>query len=136
MGSHRTVLLVVLVLVLAGCRNPYLVAQRFDDTHREYSHLVRWQEYQSACLGFAAPSVAEECLARAGVAKGASMADYRVKGIDVDPAKGTATVRVEFDYYVLPSTRLKTLEDVQEWRYEEVDGKERWRIVTPLPDFR
>lgn len=136
MRIHRAVVLVVLALVLAGCRNPYLVAQRFDDTYREYNRLVRWQEHQNACLGFADPSVAEECLARAGVAKGASMADYRVKGVDIDPAKGTATVRVEFDYYVLPSTRLKTLEDVQEWHYEEVDGAERWRIVTPLPDFR
>lgn len=136
MRIHRAVVLVVLALVLAGCRNPYLVAQRFDDTYREYNRLVRWQEHQNACLGFADPSVAEECLARAGVAKGASMADYRVKGVDIDPAKGTATVRVEFDYYVLPSTRLKTLEDVQEWHYEKVDGAERWRIVTPLPDFR
>lgn len=136
MRIHRALLLTVFALVLAGCRNPYLVAQRFDDTHREYSQLVRWQEHQNACLSFADPSVADECLARAGAAKGVSMADYRVKGIDVDPAKGTATVRVEFDYYVLPSTRLKTLEDVQEWRYEEVDGKERWRIVTPPPEFK
>ena len=136
MRINRAVLLVVFVLVLAGCRNPYLVAQRFDDTHREYNQLVRWQEHQNACLGFADSSVADECLARAGAAKGASMVDYRVKGLDVDPAKGTATVRVEFDYYVLPSTRLKTLEDVQEWRYEEVDGTERWRIVTPLPEFK
>uniref|UniRef100_A0A831U354 Lipoprotein n=1 Tax=Geobacter metallireducens TaxID=28232 RepID=A0A831U354_GEOME len=136
MRSHRAVLLMVLVLVLAGCRNPYLVAQRFDDTYREYNRLVRWQEYRNACQSFADPGVAQECLARAGAAKGASMADYRVKGVDIDPAKGTATVRVEFDYYVLPSTRLKTLEDVQEWRYGEVDGAARWRIVTPLPDFR
>jgi len=136
MRIDRTASLLLLLLLLSGCRNPYLVVQRFDDTYREYNQLVRWQEHQNACLSFADPSVADECLARAGAAKGASMADYRVKGIDVDPAKGTATVRVEFDYYVLPSPRLKTLEDVQEWRYEEVDGTERWRIVTPLPEFR
>ena len=136
MRIRRALSLFLLTLFLAGCRNPYLVAQRFDDTYPEYNRLVRWQEHQNACLGFADPSVKEECLARARTAKGASMADYRVKRVDVDSAKGTATVRVEFDYYVLPSTRLKTLEDVQEWRYEQVDGKERWRIVTPLPDFR
>lgn len=136
MRIQSAVPLLLLFLLLAGCRNPYLVAQRFDDTYREYSQLVRWQEHQNACLSFADPDIADECLARAGVAKGASMVDYRVKGVDMDAEKGTATVRVEFDYYVLPSTRLKTLEDVQEWRYEEVDGTERWRIVTPLPEFR
>lgn len=129
-------LLFLLLFLLAGCRNPYLVAQRFDDTYREYNQLVRWQEHENACMHFADPGVADECMARARAAKGASVADYRVKGVDVDPAKGTATVRVEIDYYVLPSTRLKTLEDVQQWRYEAVDGAERWRIVTPLPEFR
>lgn len=136
MRIERTASLLLLLLLLSGCRNPYLVAQRFDDTYREYNRLVRWQEHQNACTSFADPSVENECLALARAAKGASMADYRVKEVDLDLEKGTATVRVEFDYYVLPSTRLKTLEDVQEWRYEEVDGQERWRIVTPLPEFR
>ena len=131
----QAVLLLFLV-VLSGCRNPYLVAQRFDDSYREYNRLVRWQEQINACMSFAASSIADECLARAKGAKGASMADYRVKGVDIDPDEGTATVRVEMDYYVLPSTRLKTLEDVQQWRYEEDGGKERWCIVTPLPEFK
>lgn len=136
MRIQRVVSFFLLLLFLAGCRNTYLVAQRFDESSREYDRLVRWQEHENACMSFAASTVADECLARAKAAKGVSMADYRVKGVDMDPEKGTATVRVEIDYYILPSTRLKTLEDVQQWRYEEVDGKERWRIVTPLPEFK
>ncbi len=136
MRIQRAALLLLLLLFLAGCRNPYLVAQRFDDSYREYNRLVRWQEHENACMSYADPSVADECFARAKGAKGASMADYRVKSMEMDPEKGTATVRVEIDYYVLPSTRLKTLEDVQQWRYEQVDGKERWRIATPIPEFK
>lgn len=136
MHIQRAALFFLLAVLLAGCRNPYLVAQRFEDSSRKYGQMVRWHEYEKACDTFAAPSIREDCLMRARAAEGVSMADYRVKGTEVDREKGTATVRAEIDYYVLPSARLKTIEDVQQWCYEPVEGSEGWRIVTPLPAFR
>lgn len=136
MGVQRAASFLLLAVLLAGCRNPYLVAQRFEDSSRKYGQMVRWHEYEEACATFAAPSIREDCLTRAKASEGVSMADYRIQGTDVDREKGTATVRAEIDYYVLPSARLKTVEDLQQWRYETVDGSEEWRIVTPLPEFK
>jgi hypothetical protein len=137
MRIHRAVLFLFVATVLAGCRTPlYVVAERFEQSSREYNRSLRWQELEQACLTFAAKDVKEECVARAKGAKGVSMADYRVKSTELDPAKGTATVRVELDYYILPSARLRTVEDLQRWRYAEEEGAERWRIVTPPPEFK
>ncbi|WP_298433380.1 hypothetical protein [Geobacter sp.] len=136
MPIRRLLLLVLVAVALAGCRNPYLIAERFTDSSREYNRSIRWQEVEQACLTFADGGVKEECLARATAAKGVSVADYRVVSTELDPEKGTATVRMEIDYYILPSTRLKSVQDVQQWRYEEKDGDLRWRIVTPPPEFR
>lgn len=136
MALQRILVLVLCAAALAGCRNPYLVADRFTDSSREYNRSIRWQELEQACFAFADAGVKDECLARAKEVKGVSVADYRVTATEVDPEKGTATVRMEVDYYIPPSTRLKTVEDVQQWRYEEVDGAEQWRIITPPPEFR
>lgn len=136
MSVQRAASFFILAVLFTGCSNPYQVAQRFEGSSRQYGQMVRWHEYEKACHTFAAPSVGEACLARARAAEGVSMADYRVKGTDIDREKGTATVRVEIDYYVLPSARLKTIDDVQQWRYEPVEGSDGWRIVTPLPEFK
>lgn len=136
MGIHRFLLLLVGAVALAGCHNPYLMSERFTESSREYNRSIRWQELEQACLIFADRGVKEECLARATAAKGVSIADYRVVSTEMDSEKGTATVRLEIDYYILPSTRLKTIQDVQQWRYGEKDGDTRWRIVTPPPEFK
>lgn len=137
MRIHRIVVLFVLATVLAGCRTPlYVVAEQFEKSSREYNRSLRWQEMEQACLTFSAKEIKDECLARTRGAKGVSMADYRVTSTDLDPEKGTATVRMELDYYILPSTRLQTVEDTQQWRYAEEEGAKGWRIVTPPPEFR
>ncbi|AJE02447.1 hypothetical protein [Geobacter pickeringii] len=135
MWIRRVLVLVFVAVALAGCRNPYLISERFTESSREYNRSIRWRELEQACLAFADRGVKDECLARAA-AKGVSVADYRVVSTELDPEKGTATVHMEIDYYVLPSTRLKSVRDVQQWRYEEKDGDLRWRIVTPPPEFK
>lgn len=137
MRIHRAVPFLLLTAVLAGCRTPlYLMTEQFEQSSREYNRSLRWQELEQACLTFAAKDVKDDCLGRAKAAREVSMADYRVTSTDLDPEKGTASVRMEHDYYVLPSTRLRTVEDVQQWRYAEEEGAERWRIVTPPPEFK
>lgn len=137
MNVRRTLSLLLLALVLAGCRNPYLITQRFEDSSREHNRLMRWQGLEQSCVIFAGDQVKDACLERARAAKDVSVADYRVTSTELDVDKGTATVRVEVDYFILPSTRLKTLVDEQQWRYVE-DGEKgnRWFLATPPPEFR
>lgn len=137
MSFRRTLSLLLLTLILSGCRNPYLIAQRFEDSSREHNRLMRWQGLEQSCVIFAGDQVRDACLERARAAKDVSVADYRVTSTELDVDRGTATVRMEVDYFVLPSTRLKTVEDVQEWRYvEEEERGSRWLLVTPPPEFR
>lgn len=136
MRIYQAVALLLVVFVLAGCRTTYSMAEQFGQATREYNRQRRWQEQEQACINFATDAIRAECLARVHAAAGVSVADYRVKSTELDLEKGTAKVHVEIDYYILPSTQLKTVDDLQEWRYAEEDGVERWRIETPPPEFK
>jgi len=50
--------------------------------------------------------------------------------------KGEATVKVEFDYYRPPSTRVHTVEDLQKWSYEGDNDQRNWRLKSLLPEFK
>lgn len=136
MRIYEAVALLVVVVALAGCRTTYGMAEQFGKFSQEYNRQWRWQEQEQACINFAAEDIREECLQRARAAEGVSVADYRVKSTDLDLEKGTATVRVEIDYYILPSTQVKTVEDVQKWRYDDEEGRERWRLISLPPEFK
>ena len=126
--------LCLLLSVLVGCHPSYQIEDRLEESSRELNKMLRWRQMQEACAAFALAERRESCLAGAKGATGVEIADYRVRETKLDMEKGEATVRVELDYYVPPSNRLQTVEDVQQWRYLEADG--RWWLVSPLPVFR
>ncbi|MBV5349962.1 hypothetical protein JZU71_02035, partial [bacterium] len=73
--------------------------------------------------------------------RGLSMADYRILAKQCMSDKKKAESTVEFDYYVLPDNRLKTVTDHQTWIYREGNDKEPdlgegWRLTSPLPEFK
>ena len=43
---------------------------------------------------------------------------------------------MEWDYYIPPSVKLKTVEDPQKWRYIEKLDKKGWLLKTLLPEFK
>ena len=53
-----------------------------------------------------------------------------------DPEKRKAEVRMELDYYIMPSTTIKTVVDVQQWRYVEEAKHKGWWLETLLPEFK
>jgi hypothetical protein len=123
-----------ILLALAACRTLAGVGTECENSAREYSRMLRWQEFDAA-ITFADKSLRDEFQKRIEGAKEVKLADYRIKSLKCDPEKGEAEVKVEFDYYVQPSVRLRTAEDLQKWVYGEVDGKKQWRLTTLLPDF-
>ncbi|RNC69192.1 MAG: hypothetical protein ED859_08225 [Desulfuromonadales bacterium] len=136
MRIDQAALLCLALLFLAGCRNPYIMEQRFEESFREHNRMLRWQELEQSCMTFAAVEVKDACLERAKAAKGVSVADFRVMETELDSKKGTARVRLEIDYFILPAPRLKTIQDVQKWRHVPDEGLGRWYLETPPPEFR
>ena len=49
--------------------------------------------------------------------------------------KSSATVLAEFDYYTMPSNKIKTLTYKQEWSYREINAKKSWKLKSGLPAF-
>lgn len=127
-----------LLLVLPSCQSLRNLrsADSFNDASRDYIVMVRWHEFDKALLTFADKSVREEFGQRVAAAANVNVVDYRVRSMECQPEKGEAEVTVEWDYYLPPSVRVKTVVDPQRWSYVEENGGSRWVLKTLLPEFK
>jgi hypothetical protein len=127
-----------MLLLLAGCATlkNFNIGEEFEKSSKSYVQLVRWQEFENAAVTYVSPQLQEAYRERIRAAGEVKVADYRVKSMQCDPEKGEGTVRVEFDYYRPPSTRVLTVEDVQKWSYEGENGNRIWRLKTLPPEFK
>jgi hypothetical protein len=106
----------------------------FEQGLNKYNTLLRWNEFETASL-FAAQPLQEEFLARSKTSN-VRIYDYRIVNAKYDEQKSKASVEVEIDYYLLSTSRAKTLQDVEEWAYIEEKGIKSWRLMSPLPVFK
>ena len=81
------------------------------------------------------PEQREENLKQAETLKkrGLSVTDFRILSSTYLPEKKSGDVVAEFDYYVLPSIRVKTISYRQEWVY--LESIKSWKLKSGLPDF-
>lgn len=146
MTRLRVFLFLLLVpLVLNGCAAYQNMNRRetCDKSIKDYTKLVRWQEAEKAAIAFVdakqRPSYDKtaESLRRRNV----TIADARILAQQCLSEKRTAEATVEFDYFILPDNRLKTLTDRQVWIFrestkEDPDQGDGWKLASPLPDFK
>ena len=113
------------------------VREDLYNTIKEYNDLVRLKEFDKA-KRFATEPIWEEFEGRAKAARDVKIAEYRFLSREFITTTGMEIVKVEFDYYISPSTQKKTLIDNQTWTflYEKEEGRKRWRLTTPLPEFK
>lgn len=135
----RIMLLLSLIALVGGCetlRNNN-ISWQLEQSTKNYNHLIRWNELDKAVLLYPPDSLREEFRRKVQAAKGAHITDVRVKSQVCSPTKGVATVEIEIEYYREPSVTIRTVEDVQNWRYVE-EGKDNWiwRLMTLPPDFK
>jgi hypothetical protein len=108
--------------------------------NRQY---VRFKELEKAAIVFVdrpirdSYSIAAEEFRR----KNVSLVDVRVLAQECLAEQKRAEATVEFDYFILPDSRLKTVTDRQKWIFREEDKEkpelgEGWKLVTPLPAFK
>jgi hypothetical protein len=102
-----------------------------------YNKLLRWRDIESAGMTYLDPELREAFLKTAGEIKkrGVTITDYRILTSECLPEKGTAEVVAEFDYYALPSNRIKTLTYRQKWTYLDTEEKKGWQLKSNLPGF-
>lgn len=124
-------------LVLAGCAS-YQAAglcEGLDRSVKDYNRMLRWHEIENAGMTFVDSGLREEYLKQAETLKnrGLSVADFRILSSQCLPEKKTGDALAEFDYYLLPSNRIKTISYRQEWAYRE--STKSWIIRSGLPAF-
>jgi hypothetical protein len=137
MKIRNVLLLCVSLAIVSTCSSLKNFREELKDTVVAYNDLLRWGEFNKA-KHFVDASVRQEFEARAQAAKNVKIADYRILNADFETGEGEQIVEVEFDYYTSPTYLIKTLIDKQKWSYiyVEKEKEKRWRLMTPIPDFR
>ena len=125
----------VLCLTLVACATGPGLSEELDRSVKAYNRMLRWHEIENAVTAFADPERQEENLKQVEFLKkrGLSVTDFRILSTRYIPDRQTGDVVAEFDYYILPSNRIKTISYRQEWVYRE--NIKSWKIKSGLPTF-
>lgn len=129
-------LLLLLLPLLTGCGpKAAAVCDAFDKGYRDFNRKLRWQEAENAGMVYMADDLRDEFMKAAeGVRKRkVAISDYRVLVSSCNAEQATGEVVAEFEYYILPSNRIKTLTYRQKWSYRE--ATKQWRLQSGLPAF-
>ena len=129
------VFLYVICLTLTACATHTGLSEEFDRSMKAYNRMLRWHEIENAVMTYSDPEQREENLKQAEILKkrGLSVTDYRILSSQYLPEKKTGDVVTEFDYYILPSIRVKTISYRQEWVY--LESIKSWKLKSGLPSF-
>jgi hypothetical protein len=136
---YRHVMLFV-VLMLCSCAYAQQakqanIGEELDRSVKAYNRMVRWYELENAVMTYTESEQRDEYLKQAGTFKkrGISITDFRILSTRYVPEKQTGDAVAEFDYYILPSNRIKTISHHQEWVY--LENIKSWKLKNGLPPF-
>lgn len=129
------IFLCIVLMTLTACATQTGLSEEFDRSVKAYNRLLRWHEIESAGMTYIDPDLREEFLKQADILKkrGLSVTDFRILSTTYLPEKRSGDVVAEFDYYILPSNRVKTISYRQEWVY--LENIKSWKLKSGLPVF-
>lgn len=124
-------------LLVAACVPDKGFREEFEHSVKTYNRMLRWQEVVAAGQLYMEPEGREKFMATSDAMgrRGVTITDFRILTMDFLSDRKRGDALVEFDYYSLPSFRIKTLTYKQDWIYRDVDGSRSWRVKSPLPSF-
>ncbi len=125
-------------IILTGCStgsNWGYAREKLVAASNDYNALLRWNELDKVCLTYADESVSKVCLERALALKDLHVTDIRRRDLDIKADGIEATVNNEIEYYLLPSTVVRKMQQSQKWFYRGAHEQRVWRIATPFPNF-
>ena len=122
-------------LSLTACATGNSLNEEFAQSVKAYNRMLRWHEIENAGMTYIDQEQQEEFLKQADSLKkrGLSVTDFRILSTVCIPEQKTGAAIAEFDYYILPSNRIKTISYRQEWIYQE--SIKSWKIKSRLPAF-
>lgn len=135
--SRYMVITAALMLCSCAYTKQAAIREEFDQSMKSYNKMLRWRDVESAGMIFMDPELRDAFMKSADEIKkrGVTITDYRILTSECLPEKGTAEVLAEFDYYALPSNRVKTLTYRQKWIYRDTEEKKGWQLKSGLPPF-
>ena len=125
-------------LITTACSVPKAtICEEFDRSMNSYNKMLRWREVESAGMSYLEPEQREGFMRAAADIKKreVTITDFRILTSECLPDKGTGEAMAEFDYYVLPSNRIKTRSYHQDWVYRDINGHKVWKLKSGLPPF-
>jgi hypothetical protein len=128
-------LLMLSCMTLTACATGMGLREDFDKSIKAYNRMLRWQEVESAGMAFVEVELRDDFMKKAAMLKkkGVTLTDYRIVASEYLPEKKSGEVIAEFDYFILPSNRMKTNTYRQQWVYQE--GINSWKLKSSLPTF-
>lgn len=139
MKTARMLLLLLCCLSTAACAYSSKSGMRedFEMQMKNFNKMLRWQEMEQAGMLYVIPEMRETFMKGAESArkKGITITDYRILTSECLPEKESATAVALFEYYNLPSNRVKSVTYYQEWIYSDSGDKKGWKLKSRLPAF-
>jgi len=133
------VLLLFVVFFTACASEKALESLREDlkSAVTEYNDLLRGNEFDKA-KSFVYESKRDEFEAKVKAARGLKVVRYSILRTDYETGKGEEIVDVELTYTTSAGSQVKTLIDKQKWSfvYVKEEKRKRWRLLSPLPEFK
>lgn len=128
---------VLLLLCSCAYARQANIREEFDKSMKGYNKMLRWRDIENAGMTYMDPELRDAFMESAERIRkrGVTITDYRILTFECKPEKKSAEVVAEFDYYALPSNRIKTLTYRQKWRYLDTEEKKGWQLESALPPF-
>lgn len=128
-------LLLTICLAMTACVSDTGIRDEFEKSMRAYNRMLRWQEVENAGMTYIDKEKREAYMQKAESMRkrGVTITDFRILTFECLPEKKTGDVVAEFDYFILPSNRIKTLTYRQDWDYQ--DSPKSWKLKSILPAF-
>lgn len=122
-------------LVMGGCVTQASMGEGFEQSVKAFNRLLRWHELENAGMTYIEPQLRETYLKQADHLKkrGLTVTDFRIISSRYLPETKSGDVIAEFDYYMLPSSTVKTISYRQDWVYQE--STKSWKLRSSLPTF-
>jgi len=131
--AARAALLVLAPLFTSACAAlfPNSLEERLHDSQLHYTQCMRWSNFEKA-QGFVAPEARADFQAQANEMGGLRVTDYRLRSVDLDPGKRSATAHVTYIAYRPSSPVAVAFDEEQRW---ELKGG-AWKVNPVLTAAR
>ncbi len=130
-------LLCIACLTLCACASIRTtgLSEELDRSVKAYNRMLRWREIENAGMTYIDSEQQAQYLKQAETLKkrGLTVTDFRILTTRYLPENKSGEVVAEFDYYLLPSNRIKTVSYRQEWIY--LENIKSWKLKSGLPAF-